>query len=57
MEKDASLQDGQLVFVPVPELPKVLVVQGIERIIAGKEQGGLREHIFYYRNDIWQKIL
>lgn len=38
VEKHASLQDGQLVFGPVPELSQVLVVQGIERVIPGKKK-------------------
>lgn len=45
VEKHASLQDGQLVFGPVPELPQVLVVQGMERVIPVKERTRLHEHI------------
>lgn len=36
MEKQASLQDGQLVFGPVPQLPQILVVQRVERVISGE---------------------
>lgn len=36
MEKQASLQDGQLVFGPVPQLPQILVVQRVERVVSGE---------------------
>lgn len=36
MEKQASLQDGQPVFGPVPQLPQILVVQRVERVISGE---------------------
>lgn len=36
MEKQASLQDGQFVFGPVPQLPQILVVQCVERVVSRK---------------------
>lgn len=33
MEEELALSDGEVVFAPVPELPQVLVVQGIKRIV------------------------
>lgn len=33
MEEELALSDGKVVFVPVPELSEVLVVQGIERVV------------------------
>lgn len=37
VEKHAPLQDGELVFGPVPELPQVLVVQGVKGVIPRKK--------------------
>lgn len=39
MEKQASLQDGQLVFGPIPQLPQILVVQRVERVVSGEGDG------------------
>lgn len=36
MEKQAPLQDGELVFGPIPQLPQILVVQRVERVISGE---------------------
>lgn len=33
MEEELALSDGEVVLAPVPELPEVLVVQGIERVV------------------------
>lgn len=33
MEKELALSDGEVVLAPIPELPEVLVVQGIERVV------------------------
>ena len=45
-EKHAPLQDGELVFGPIPELPQVLIVQCIKRVIPRTEHTRLHEHIF-----------
>lgn len=37
VEKNAPLQDGELMLGPVPELPEVLVVQGVEWVVTGKQ--------------------
>lgn len=45
VEKHASLQDGQFVLGPVPQLPQILVVERVKRVIPGKENITLRKHI------------
>lgn len=32
MEEHAALQNGQVVFGPIPQLTQVLVIKGVERI-------------------------
>lgn len=44
MEKHASLQDGQLVLGPVPQLPQVLVVQRVEGVISIRANKALHGH-------------
>lgn len=44
MEKHASLQDGQLVLGPVPQLPQVLVVQSVEGVISIRGNKTLHGH-------------
>lgn len=36
MEKQAALQDGQIVLGPIPQLPQILVVQRVEGVISGE---------------------
>lgn len=33
VEEELALSDREVVLVPVPQLPQVLVVQGVERIV------------------------
>lgn len=55
MEKHATLQDGELVLGPVPELPQVLVVQSIEGVISGEGHARLHEHIFHGAYNTWRE--
>lgn len=45
VEKHASLQDGQVVLGPVPQLPQILVVQRIKWVIPGRENPRLHKPI------------
>jgi hypothetical protein len=36
VEEELPLNDGEVVLAPVPQLPQVLVVQGIERVVPTK---------------------
>lgn len=47
MEEELALSDGEVVFAPVPELPEVLVVQGVERVVPTNTQLITPQPIFF----------
>ena len=44
VEEHAAVADGQLVLGPVPQLPEVLVVQGVEGVVPGEIEGDTHTH-------------